>query len=55
MAQKMWYQLGYDDEVGKIGDAKLADGFYDLIPAGQILRPEGPVFKRIEDPDAPKK
>ena len=54
MAQKIWYQLGYDDDISTLGEARSKEGFFDLIPRGQKLRLEGPVFKRIEDPDAKK-
>lgn len=52
LSQKIWHQLGYNDEVGKIGDSIREDGYFDMIPAGQVVRNLGPVFKRIEDPDA---
>lgn len=51
LSQKMWYQLGYDDEVGKIGDSVRDDGFFDLIPSNQVVRNQGPIFKRIEEND----
>lgn len=54
MAQAMWHQLGYSGDLGTIARTDLKDAFFDMIPAGQAVRPEGPVFKRIEDPDKEK-
>jgi methionyl-tRNA synthetase len=48
LAADIWHQLGYDDDVGKIGDAKKEDGYFDIIPSGQSIRNLGPIFKRIE-------
>lgn len=49
LSQKIWHQLGYDGDVTTI---KLADEVVSyLIPAGQTVRNEGPVFKRLEDPN----
>lgn len=50
LAQDIWYQLGYDDDIGKIGDSKKEDGHFDVIPVGQVIRNAGPIFKRIEEP-----
>ena len=50
LAQAIWYQLGYDDEVGRFGDGKGPDGYFDLIEAGRKIRNQGPIFKRIEEP-----
>jgi methionyl-tRNA synthetase len=47
LSQQMWHQLGYDDDIGKIGDAK-DDGVFDLIAVGQKIRNSGPIFKRLE-------
>ncbi len=52
LSQNMWNQLGYDDQVGKIGDSIRADGFFDMIPIGQTVRNQGPIFKRIEENDS---
>ena len=49
LAQAMWYQLGYDGEIGAVGAARNAEGFFDMIPAGQKVRHEGPIFMRIEE------
>jgi methionyl-tRNA synthetase len=49
LSQNMWNQLGYDDQVGKIGDSIREDGFFDMIPVGQTVRNQGPIFKRIEE------
>jgi methionyl-tRNA synthetase len=55
LAQAIWHQLGYDDHIGTIGDSKKQDGFFDTIEPGQIVRNEGPIFKRIGDePDSEK-
>jgi methionyl-tRNA synthetase len=48
LAQSIWYQLGYDDEVGRFGDSNKPDAYFDVIEAGQKIRNTGPVFKRIE-------
>lgn len=50
LCAKIWYQLGYDDDIGIVGDSKNEDGVFDLIPVGQVVRNQGPVFKRIEEP-----
>ncbi|HEY9712226.1 MAG TPA: methionine--tRNA ligase [Chroococcales cyanobacterium] len=49
LAAAIWHQLGYSDDVGKIGDAAKEDGFFDKILPGQVVRNEGPIFKRFED------
>ncbi|HEY9678068.1 MAG TPA: methionine--tRNA ligase [Drouetiella sp.] len=51
LAQAIWHQLGYDDHIGTIGDAKKEDGFFDTIQPGQIVRNEGPIFRRIGEED----
>lgn len=51
LSAKIWYQLGYDDDIGRIGDTMKEDGYFDMIPAGQKVRNQGPVFTRIEDPE----
>jgi len=48
LAQAIWYQLGYDDEVGRFGDSNKPDAYFDVIEPGQKIRNTGPVFKRIE-------
>lgn len=50
LAQKIWNQLGYTDDVGKIGDRK-DDNFFDIIQPGMKVNNMGPVFKRIELPE----
>src|SRR5262249_39242081 len=52
LAQQIWNQLGFDDDVGTIGDAKQEDGFFDVMPAGQQVRNSGPIFKRIEEEES---
>ena len=52
LASDIWWQLGNDDEIGIPGDSEKADGFFDMVPVGQKTRNSGPIFKRIEDPDA---
>jgi methionyl-tRNA synthetase len=47
LCQQMWHQLGYDDDLGTIGDAK-DDGVFDVIAVGQKIRNSGPIFKRLE-------
>jgi methionyl-tRNA synthetase len=49
LAAKIWYQLGFDDKIGVVGDAPGKDGFFDLITPGQAIRKLGPVFARIEE------
>lgn len=49
LAQDIWYQLGYDDEIGKIGD-RVDDNIFDMIQPGMQVRNSGPVFKQIELP-----
>ena len=51
LAQDIWNQLGYSDDIGKIGDRK-DDNFFDVIQPGQKLNNTGPVFKRIELPES---
>lgn len=47
LSQKIWNQLGFDDEVQKL---KLTDKVVSSpIPSGQALRNQGPVFLRLED------
>jgi methionyl-tRNA synthetase len=48
LAADIWYQLGYDDKIGIIGDAPEKDGFFDVIQPGQTIRKLGPVFGRLE-------
>jgi methionyl-tRNA synthetase len=48
LASDIWWQLGHDDELEIIGDGQ-ADGFWDMIPAGQKVRNAGPIFKRLEE------
>jgi len=50
LAQDIWEQLGYSDDIGRIGDRK-DDNFFDVIQPGQKLNNTGPVFKRIELPE----
>lgn len=50
LASEIWHQLGYDDEIGIIGDRK-DDDLFDVILPGQKVRNTGPVFKRIEAPE----
>ncbi len=45
LAQNIWHQLGFD---GKLDELR-GDSAWDLIPAGQAIRNEGPIFKRIEE------
>jgi methionyl-tRNA synthetase len=50
LARAIWHQLGYDDDIGTIGDStKYEDGYFDVIPSGQLIRNEGPIFKRLEE------
>jgi methionyl-tRNA synthetase len=53
LAQAIWHQLGYEDNIGKIGDSKKLDGFFDTIEPGQKVKNEGPIFRRIGDEDDP--
>jgi methionyl-tRNA synthetase len=48
LASAIWYQLGYDDDLGKIGDTPKPDGYFDVIAADQKIRNQGPIFQRIE-------
>ncbi|HEY9786141.1 MAG TPA: methionine--tRNA ligase [Candidatus Obscuribacterales bacterium] len=54
LAAKIWYQLGYDDDIGLIGDTAKEDGYFDVIPPGQTVRNQGPIFRRFEDDTDPK-
>jgi len=49
LSAKIWHQLGYDTDLIEVGKTKGKDGFFEIIPAGQKLRNEGPIFKRIEE------
>ncbi len=50
LSNKIWNQLGFG---GDISDVKFTDdAVVKIIPQGQQLRNQGPVFQRIEDPDA---
>ncbi|MBZ0184962.1 MAG: hypothetical protein K8F91_01830, partial [Candidatus Obscuribacterales bacterium] len=48
LAQDIWYQLGFDDEIGVVGD-RSEDDFFDMLKPGQKIRNTGPVFKRLEE------
>lgn len=47
LAADIWFQLGYDSKLEERGSN--GQTFWDLIPAGQAIRNQGPVFKRIEE------
>lgn len=47
LAQKIWYQLGNDDDIGVIGDRK-DDDMFDMLKPGAKVRNTGPVFNRLE-------
>jgi methionyl-tRNA synthetase len=49
LAEKIWHQLGYPDAIASIGEASSPERLFELIPAEQKVRNEGPVFKRFED------
>ena len=47
LSQKVWDQLGFDGDICRV---KLTDPVMTKpIPAGQIVRNQGPVFLRLED------
>lgn len=46
-AEGIWRQLGYEEQLTGKGAA-----FFDLVPSGQKVRNEGPIFPRIEEPVA---
>jgi len=47
LSAKIWHQLGFDEPIEKV---VLTDSVVSkVIPAGQLLRNQGPVFLRIED------
>ena len=52
LAADIWHQIGNDDDVAIFGD-RPEDGILDLLKPGVKVRNQGPVFKRLEDPDAP--
>ena len=54
LASDIWWQLGHDGEIDKIGDERN-DGFFDMVPAGQKVRNSGPIFMRIETEPATAK
>jgi len=45
LSNKIWQQLGYD---GRIEDLNC-EAFWQMIPAGQAIKNQGPVFMRIEE------
>ncbi len=47
LANDIWHQLGYTDDIGLIGDRK-DDDFFDMIQPGIKINQTGPVFKRLE-------
>lgn len=52
ISAKIWHQLGFDGSIEKV---VLTDAvFTNMIPAGQQLRNQGPVFQRLEDVAAAK-
>lgn len=54
LASQIWHQLGYDNDLGRIGYDKRQDAYFEQIAAGQKVRNAGPIFKRIEKPVAEK-
>lgn len=51
LAQKIWHQLGNDDDIGVIGDRK-DDDMFDMLKPGAKVRNTGPVFMRLEPKEA---
>lgn len=47
LSSAIWRQLGFSSALSDLG--RDGAGLWDLIPAGQVLRNEGPIFKRIEE------
>jgi len=50
LAGAIWFQLGYDSKLEEL--ANHQGGVWDLIPSGQRIRNQGPVFKRLEEPES---
>jgi methionyl-tRNA synthetase len=49
LAEDIWRQLGFDVEITKYGKDTENHGYLEAIPAGQSVRNEGPIFRRIEE------
>ena len=50
LAAALWHQLGFDTPINEYQKGSDSHGFFDSISAGQKVRNEGPIFKRIEEP-----
>ncbi|MBI4532669.1 MAG: methionine--tRNA ligase [Candidatus Melainabacteria bacterium] len=46
LASEIWYQLGYHTKIETLAHGD--DFMWELIPAGQLIRNKGPIFKRID-------
>jgi methionyl-tRNA synthetase len=49
LASDIWRQLGFDVAITEYGKGSDSCGYFDMIPAGQKVRNEGPIFRRIEE------
>jgi len=51
----IWHQLGFTQAISDYGKGSGSNGYLDHIGAGQKVRNEGPIFRRIDEPVAEKK
>jgi len=54
LAQDIWSQLGYQDDIGTIGD-RINDDLFSVIQPGMKVKNSGPVFKQLELPPEDEK
>lgn len=47
LSGQIWHQLGFTESIDSL--AKNPEAVWELIKAGQAVRNEGPIFKRIEE------
>ncbi len=47
LSAAIWHQLGFDSKLSELGQSQ--GSIWELIPPGQAIRNEGPIFMRIEE------